>query len=115
MTVAIAAFPSSQEYIVTASGVRLSHGEIIPAADDATMKNRKIAPKWGMMFAAEDSTAFIPVVNDVYVDLSFTGGPSDPNFDDRAVRDAVLAAYQKEFNLRFFREHLARFGYTDVA
>jgi len=62
MTIAIAGLTAT-EFIVTVSDARISHGEAIPAADDGTMKNRKIASTWGMMFAASDASAFIPVVS----------------------------------------------------
>lgn len=116
MTTAIAACTSSSEYIVTVSDARLSHGEAIPADDEATMKSRKIAHKWGMMFAAEDSTAFLPVVGEVYLRLK--GKPDDPpivDHDADIVSNHVQEAYEKEFHERFFREHLARFRYVDVA
>ena len=115
MTVAIAGFTAPADFIVTVSDARISHGEAIPAADDGTMKNRKIATTWGMMFAASDATAFIPVVSSCYDALAFTGGKGDPLAEEKQVREAVLAAYEKEFNDRFFREHLARWGYSDIS
>lgn len=114
MTVAIAGFTSSREFVVTVSDARLSHGEVIPAVDEATMKNRKIAARWGMMFAAQDASAFLPVLNTVYKKLSFTGAPEDPNFSDAEVKKAIVEAYESEFNERFFREYLARWGFSDI-
>jgi hypothetical protein len=114
MTIAIAGLTAT-EFIVTVSDARISHGEAIPAADDGTMKNRKIASTWGMMFAASDASAFIPVVSSCYDALAFTGGMADPPADEKQVRKAVLEAYEKEFHERFFREHLARFGYSDIS
>ncbi len=52
MTVAIVVFPKSKDEIISISDARLSYGEIIPAADEGTMKNIKITKKWSMMFAA---------------------------------------------------------------
>jgi hypothetical protein len=112
MTIAMAAV-SQPGLIITVSDARLSHGEAIPADDTATMKNRRIAHKWGMMFAAEDSTAFIPVLSSLYSGLSFTGDETE-DFDPDIIRKAVQVAYESEFNERFFREHLARFGYPDI-
>jgi 20S proteasome alpha/beta subunit len=40
---------------------------------------------------------------------------ADPPADEKQVRKAVLEAYEKEFHERFFREHLARFGYSDIS
>jgi hypothetical protein len=113
VTIAIAAVvpKSDREHIVTVSDARLSHGEIIPA-DDATMKNRKLAEKWGMMFAAEDSSAFIPVFSDAYSSLQRI---EEGIIADGDVRDAVQKAYENEFNERFFRQHLSRFGYSDIS
>jgi 20S proteasome alpha/beta subunit len=114
MTIAIAAFVSTTGQIATVSDARISHGEIIPAADDATMKNRKIAPKWGLMFAANDASAFIPVLASIYQHTGFTGGKDDPNPEDDLIREAVQNAYEKEFNERFYREYLARWKYKDI-
>ena len=61
MTIAMAAFAGPSK-IVTVSDARLSYNEMVPAEDAATMKSRQIARKWGLMFAAEDSTAFTPLV-----------------------------------------------------
>src|SRR4051794_11460341 len=104
MTIAIAGFTAPAEFIVTVSDARISHGEAIPAADEGTMKNRKIASTWGMMFAASDASAFIPVVSSCHEALAFTGAPGDPKADEAQVRNAVQKAYEKEFNERFFRE-----------
>jgi 20S proteasome alpha/beta subunit len=116
VTIGIAAFVSSFHEIVTISDARLSYGESIPADDTAVMKNRRIADKWGMMFPAEDSTAFTPVLDTVHEALKLTsnGQSSGVDFDFDVVSKTVQAAYEKEFNERFFREHLARFGYADV-
>lgn len=114
MTVAIVGFPSSSDYIVTVSDARISHGEMIPAADEAAMKNRKIASNWGMMFAATDASAFIPVLSSVYASLSFVGGDAGPIVSEIEAKKAVQAAYEKELSERFFREHLARFGYGSI-
>lgn len=118
MTVAIAAFGSKNE-IVTISDQRLSYGEIIPAADEGTMKNKKLSRKWSMMFAAEDATAFDPVIDQTITNLESLPhseaqyGKRD--FNLKAVMNAAQQAYEKEFNERFFREKLARFGFADIA
>jgi hypothetical protein len=114
VTIAIAAMAEFTGQIVTASDARLSHGESLPAAEGALLKNRKIARKWGMMFAATDSTSFLPVLNETQRRLNYTGD-SNSDIDPETVCKAVQAAYEKEFNERFFREHLARFGYADIA
>ncbi|WP_441234312.1 hypothetical protein [Bradyrhizobium sp. 930_D9_N1_4] len=121
MTVAVAAFsPSKGKEIVTISDARLSYGEAIPAADDATMKNKKIAGKWAMMFAASDATAFDPVIDatiDTLQSLKHDEKTEyeDRNFDTAVVMDAARQAYEKEFSSRFFRDKLARFGFLDIA
>jgi hypothetical protein len=116
VTIAIAGFVPARDEIVSVSDARLSHGESIPAADDATMKNRKIATTWGMMFAAVDSTAFVPVVNAVQSTLNVAEGKREfKDADELTVQKVVQEAYEREFNERFFRENLARFGYADVS
>jgi hypothetical protein len=116
MTVALAALAGTSN-IVTVSDARLSYGEMIPAEDAATIKSRRIGRKWGVMFAAEDATAFLPVVDEVHDRLlgSFSdmNQSEDHNYD--TVTKAVQAAYEKEFMERFFRENLARFGYASIA
>jgi hypothetical protein len=122
MTVAIIAFPKSTSEIVTISDARLSYGEIIPAADEGTMKNIKITKKWSMMFAADDATAFTPVVDETMETLAKlkleppqTAKFLDRDFKLEVVMKAVQQAYEKEFNERFFRDKLARFGFADIS
>jgi hypothetical protein len=119
MTVAIAAFGPSIDEIVTISDARLSYGEAIPAADEAAMKNVKLALRWGMMFAADDATAFTPVLDETLRILIALEPDTDTPYRKRdfslaAVMAAVQQAYEKEFNERFFRENLARFGFANV-
>jgi hypothetical protein len=99
--------------MVTVSDLRLSYGDMVAADDQAVMKNRKMAHGWGMMFAAEDATAFPPVIHSVYDALGWDGKQGKKH-NAETVRVAVREAYEKEFNERFFREHLARFGYSDI-
>jgi hypothetical protein len=121
MTVAIVAFAPSKDEIVTISDARLSYGEIIPAADEGTMKNIKITRKWSMMFAAEDATAFTPVAATIFGILASLEMPEtkfkilqrDFSLDD--VMDAARRGYEKEFTERFFRDKLARFGFADIS
>jgi hypothetical protein len=121
MTVAIVAFSPSKDEIVTISDQRLSYGEIIPAADEGTMKNIKITRKWSMMFAAEDATAFTPVANEMMQILLNLKMPDSEfkllqrDFTPEMVMDAARQAYEKEFNERFFRDKLARFGFADIS
>jgi Proteasome subunit len=121
MTTALAGFtPLTREYIVTVSDARLSHGDDIPAVDEGTRKNRKFASTWGMMFAASDVSAFVPVMSDIWDKFSYTmepytTEPKAPPASADAVRHAIQSAYEKEFQERFFREHLARFGYSDIS
>jgi hypothetical protein len=119
MTVAIAALGPSKKEIITISDARLSYGEAIPAADEATMKNIKLARRWGMMFAADDATAFTPVFDETLNILEKLDPDSNKQYGDRdftvsAVMNAAQRAYEKEFSERFFREHLARFGFANI-
>jgi hypothetical protein len=121
MTVAIVAFSPSKKEIVTISDARLSYGEVIPAADEGTMKNIKMTQKWSMMFAAEDATAFTPVSNETMEILAGLEMPPqkgkylDRDFSAETVMNAARRAYEKEFNERFFRDKLARFGFADIS
>jgi hypothetical protein len=123
MTVAIVALPPVHlnMEIVTVSDQRLSYGEIIPAADEGTMKNVKLTRKWSMMFAAEDATAFTPVLNETLAILLKLDLPASKykglqrDFTTGMVMDAARQAYEKEFNERFFRDKLARFGFADIS
>ncbi len=87
------------------------------AEDAATIKSRRIGRKWAVMFAAEDATAFLPVVDEVHDTLLGTSSSMDQSEDHSygTVTRAVRAAYEQEFTERFFREHLSRFGYASIA
>ncbi len=111
MTIALTGYTLIREYIVTVSDARLSQGDTILALDDGAMKNRKIASTWGMMFAG-NAGAFVPVVADSREALA--------DYQDKGVapaevvKTAVQRAYEKEFQERFFRQHLAKLGYSRV-
>ena len=121
MTIAMAAF-AGEENIVTVSDARLSYGEMVPAEDGATMKSRRIADKWGVMFAADDATAFSPVVDNV-IEALLDFEPDNEVADKKKLFDhtyevvskTVREKYENEFGERFFRTHLARFGYASIS
>ena len=72
VTVAIAAITGSSEHIVTVSDRMISSDGIIQAADDATLKQRKVAKSWGLMLAASDANLFLPIVQGVTSQLTRT-------------------------------------------
>jgi 20S proteasome alpha/beta subunit len=116
MTVAIAAVTRGSKAIVTATDARLSYNEAIPASDSAALKTRMIAKKWALMFAAQDATAFTPVVADLYE--KFVGARlsafETSDFTYQEMSTAAKAAYENEFSKRFVEEHLSRFKYSNV-
>jgi len=119
MTVAIAVIaPTAEKQIVTASDAMISFGNFIPATDEAVMKNMSIAHNWGIMYAASDSTAFQPVLDELLDRLHPSGTTSEAirtaEVSAEDVRRAAQAAYEQEFDYRFFTKHLARFGFEDI-
>jgi 20S proteasome alpha/beta subunit len=117
VTVGIAAIvPTAERQIVVASDAMISFGDwSIPAADETIRKSYAIAGKWGVLFAATDTTAFQPVFFGIREALGFNGLPDTNDHEAEVVRTAAQAAYEKEFNYRFFTRHLARFGFEDVS
>lgn len=119
MTVAIAAItPTAQHQIVTASDAMISFGDFIPSTDEAVMKNKSIAHNWGIMYAATDSTAMHPVMNEIFVQLyppeMAAKAIAEAKIEENVAISAVQAAYEKEFSNRFFIRYLSRFGFADI-
>jgi 20S proteasome alpha/beta subunit len=116
MTVAIAAIVPTQEgQIVAVSDARISWGDNHPAADELVLKNRRIAFKWGVMFAATDVSAYQPAVTEIQGKLGYEGSKNREEFKADEVRELARSAYERVFEDRFFREHLARFGFANIA
>lgn len=89
----------------------ISAGDIIQGADDATLKARKVAPSWALMFAAEDANLFLPIVNVAKEQLDRTG---ENAHDLQTVRDAVATAYTGLFESEFSSRYLARYNMASI-
>jgi 20S proteasome alpha/beta subunit len=116
VTIGIAVIvPTQEAQIVTASDTRISWTGAIGATDEALTKNQRIGFKWGMLFAADDTTTYQPVLNDVRRGLGFEGFNDRRELEFDLVQQTVVDAYQKEYDKRFFESNLAKFRYNDVA
>ena len=109
MTVGIAAITGSGEHIVTVSDRMISSGGIIQAADDATLKQRRIAKTWGLMFSASDANLFLPIVRAAAGQLN-----QESEYDLVKIQDAVLLAYQNLFDSEFTSTYLSRYNMASV-
>jgi hypothetical protein len=95
MTIGIAAITVPDGYIVTVSDRMLSSGGVVQAADNATLKARKIAKRWALMFAADDAN-LLPIVKNCWEFLEARG----EDHDLHTVQDAVVTAYTGSFRSR---------------
>ena len=110
MTIGIAAKTGSGEHIVAASDRMISSGVIIQAADNATLKARKVAKAWALMFAADDANLFEPIVLGVQEQLNRRGEEHDLH----SVQDAVITSYVGLFDAEFTSRYLARYNIPSI-
>lgn len=110
MTIGIAARTGSSELIVAVSDRMISSGDVIQGADDATLKVRKIAKSWALMFAAEDANLFLPIVNATKEQLARAGTEHDLH----AIQDAVLTSYTGLFDSEFTSRYLVRYNIASI-
>jgi len=110
MTVGIAAITTPDDYIVTVSDRMLSSGGAVQATDNATLKSRKIAKRWALMFAADDANLFLPIVRSCWESLETRG----ENHDLHTVQDAVVTAYANLFDAEFTSRYLARYNISSI-
>jgi hypothetical protein len=110
VTIGIATKTGSGEHIVTASDRMISSGGYIQAADDATLKARKVAKKWALMFAADDANLFLPIVLGVKEQLDRFGEEHDLH----VVEDAVVTSYVGLFDSEFTSRYLGRYNMASI-
>jgi len=108
VTICIAAITGAGEHIVTASDRMISYDEFIPAGDDATLKQRKIAKAWGMMFAGTVSL-FMPLLERILNNIDH-----ESDCDLEQVQECVRNAYRSLFNERFSSDYLSRYCISDI-
>jgi hypothetical protein len=109
MTVGIAAITGSGDHIVVVSDRMISSGGIIQAADHATLKQRKIAKAWGLIFSATDSNLFLPIVNAVVGQFN-----DKTEYDLVTIQDAIILAYQNLFDSEFTSTYLSRYNIASI-
>lgn len=112
MTIGIAAITDDAKYIIVAGDRMLSHGDIIQAADDAALKARRVAKKWGITFAG-DSAKFMPILGRTFRHLQSDDFECD--YSEKEIRDALLCAYREELEQLTVSCFLGRLGYPTVA
>lgn len=111
MTVGIAAITVPDSYIVTVSDRMLSSGATVQATDNATLKARKIAKRWALMFAADDANLFLPIIRSCSEFLATRG----EDHDLHTVQDAVVTAYTGLFDAEFTSRYLARYNISSIS
>jgi len=111
VTIAIAAITDPDGHIVTVSDRALSNQDVVPSADDATLKFRKITRTWAMLFAANDANMFLPLV-DISMERLLT--ISTEGHDLETVEEVVSGAYKVLFDREFSSRHLSRFGLKSI-
>lgn len=110
MTIGIAAITVPDGYIVTVSDRMLSSGGVVQAADNATLKARKIAKRWALMFAADDANLFLPIVKNCWEFLEARG----EDHDLHTVQDAVVTAYTGSFEAEFTSKYLSKYNISSI-
>jgi len=113
MTIAIAAVTGSGEHIVTTSDRMISYeGGVIQAADEGALKSRKIAKKWGAMFAAENINLFLPIV---LAAQEYLKARDNEEHDLHVVQDAMVTAYSNSFDAEFTSRFLNRYNLASIS
>jgi Proteasome subunit len=95
---------------VAASDRMISSGGIIRAADNGTLKARKIAKTWALMFAADDANLFLPVVTTASASLKEKG----QFFDLHTVQDIILTTYMGVFDAEVTSHYLNRYNIASI-
>jgi 20S proteasome alpha/beta subunit len=88
----------------------LSSGSAVQATDNATLKSRKIAKRWALMFAADDANLFLPIVKSCWGFMEARG----EDHDLHTVQDAVVTAYSSMFDAEFTSRYLARYSISSI-
>jgi hypothetical protein len=109
VTVCIAAITGSGEHIVTASDRMISYDGVIPAGDDAALKQRTIAKAWGLMFAG-DVNLFLPILNSIWSNID-----KESEHGLQPIIDAVRNAYLSMFDTEFTSKYLSRYSIDSIA
>lgn len=83
---------------------------VVQAADNATLKSRKISKRWALMFAAADANLFLPIVKNCWDSLASRG----ENHDLDVVQNAVAAEYIRLFDAEFSAAYLSRYNIPNI-
>jgi hypothetical protein len=110
LTIGIVAITGNNQHIVTGSDRLISLGEGVVQGVETTLKNRKIAPSWGLMFAATDANLFYPIVHEVWKHL----GSVDQTHDAEEIQQAVATVYRNKFDETFTSKYLVRYGFKSI-
>jgi hypothetical protein len=111
LTIGIVAITGDNNFIVTGSDRLVSSNEGVVQGIETTLKARKIAPSWGLMFAATDANLFLPIVREVWDRL----GHVDQTHDLEEVQRVVADVYREKFDKAFTSGYLVRYGFKSIA
>ena len=111
MTIIIAAKTIPPDYIVTVSDRMISRGGMVQATDNATVKTRRIAESWGLMFSATNANLFLPIMKQTCNEL----GDFKQRYSVETVTEAVSQAYIKIFDKLVTSTYLAQFDYNSIS
>jgi hypothetical protein len=113
MTIGIAAITGDRKHIVTGSDRLLSSSEGVVQGIESTLKARRIAKSWALMFSATDANLFMPILGKV---MDRLGNVEDSyELDLKNVQNVVVDVYREEFDATFTSRYLVRYGFKSIA
>jgi hypothetical protein len=110
VTIGIAAKTVDQRHIITVSDRRLSFGDDAPASENAILKDHVIYNGWGALFAANDTSYAVPILQQAAWIL--TEKKHEATLLN--VRKAMCEAYAAVLNDYISRVVLRKFGFENV-
>jgi hypothetical protein len=113
VTICIAAKVHTSSHIAIVTDRRISFDDLAQAADDATTKAFGISPLWGMSFAADDATCFLPIYRRT-IDALFGLAKTKDVQRLNTIRDTVCESYRHFFEAAIIDTILGRYGFKAI-
>jgi hypothetical protein len=110
VTIAIVALTAPYEHFVCVSDRMISHDDILPADDNALIKNLGLSKNWSVTFSANKIENALPLLDNVQNRIAHPTNPAS----GEEMQAHFVAAVADKIRADFFNLRLRRYGYRNI-
>jgi hypothetical protein len=109
VTIAVVALTTPRDYFICVSDRMISHDDILPADDNALVKNLALSANWSVAFSATKIENALPLLDKVRQKI-----PLKKDISEEELQQHFTSLIADKIKNDFFNERISRYGYANM-